>query len=108
MSRTKSTEVVSLSHRAFAAWWLLILVVQVVTCFYNAIYAYYYWILQDAYLNVILESFVIGMPPPYHHTLLSPTRSCRLCMHPIEQTRGFRRALRIRITITPTHMDYLV
>ncbi|KAG6960093.1 hypothetical protein JG687_00008416 [Phytophthora cactorum] len=85
MSRTKSTEVVSLSHRAFAAWWLLIFVVQVVTCFYNAIYSYYYWILQDAHLNVILESFVIGMPPPYHHTI-AITHEIMSALHASDRT----------------------
>ncbi|KAG3239249.1 hypothetical protein PI124_g15806 [Phytophthora idaei] len=39
------------------------------TSAYNALYAYCYWNLQDTFLNIYLESYQIGMPPPYHHTI---------------------------------------
>ncbi|KAG7383073.1 hypothetical protein PHYPSEUDO_004057 [Phytophthora pseudosyringae] len=72
MSRLKSkapTEVVSLSYWVFAVWWTIILGVHVVTCVYNALYAYCYWELQHTFLNMYLDSFQLGMPPPYHHTI---------------------------------------
>ncbi|KAG3020136.1 hypothetical protein PC110_g4870 [Phytophthora cactorum] len=69
MTRAKSTDVVQLSSWAFAFWWALFLIVHVVVSFYNALYAYYYWILQDSYVEVLLEAFYIGLPPAYHHTI---------------------------------------
>ncbi|KAG3078146.1 hypothetical protein PC122_g12817 [Phytophthora cactorum] len=64
-----STEVVNLSYWVFAVWWIIILAVHVVTSAYNALYAYCYWNLQDTFLNMYLESYQIGMPSPYHHTI---------------------------------------
>ncbi|KAL3665581.1 hypothetical protein V7S43_009615 [Phytophthora oleae] len=64
-----STEVVKLSSWSFTVWWIIILAVHVVTCLYNALYAYCYWKLQDTFLNLYLDSFQIGMPPPYHYTI---------------------------------------
>ncbi|KAG1691617.1 hypothetical protein DVH05_026780 [Phytophthora capsici] len=64
-----STEVVKLSPWYFALWWIIILTVHVVTCLYNALYAYCYWKLQHTFLNLYLDSFQIGMPPPHHHTI---------------------------------------
>ncbi|EEY70425.1 uncharacterized protein PITG_05838 [Phytophthora infestans T30-4] len=64
-----STEVVNLSYWVFAVWWIIILSVHVVTSAYNALYAYCYWHLQDTFLNMYLESYQIGMPPPYHRTI---------------------------------------
>ncbi|ETP27086.1 hypothetical protein F441_00356 [Phytophthora nicotianae CJ01A1] len=63
------TEVVKLSYLGFAVWWFIILGVHVVTCVYTALYSYSYWVLMDTYLNNYLETFEIGMPPPYHHTI---------------------------------------
>ncbi|KAL4171996.1 hypothetical protein KRP22_007172 [Phytophthora ramorum] len=64
-----ATEVVTLSYWAFVVWWFIILNVHAVTGVYNALYAYCYWVLKDTYLNNYLDSFQIGMPPPYHHTI---------------------------------------
>ncbi|OWZ21034.1 hypothetical protein PHMEG_0004479 [Phytophthora megakarya] len=58
-----------LSYWVFAIWWTLILAIHVVTCAYNALYAYCYWRLQHTFLNMYLESFQIGMSPPYHQTI---------------------------------------
>ncbi|KAG7377843.1 Centrosomal protein of 41 kDa [Phytophthora pseudosyringae] len=69
MPRYQPTGTVKLSHHVFTVWWLLLLAVHAVTCLYNLIYAHYYWILQDAYLNVILESLGIGMPSSAYHTI---------------------------------------
>ncbi|ETO86064.1 hypothetical protein F444_00354 [Phytophthora nicotianae P1976] len=69
MSPKTSTEVVNLSYWVFTAWWLIILAVHLVTSAYNALYAYCYWHLQDTFLNMYLESYQIGMPPVYHHTI---------------------------------------
>ncbi|KAE9143656.1 hypothetical protein PF006_g11338 [Phytophthora fragariae] len=66
---TTSTEVVQLSYWNFAVWWVIILVIHVVTGVYTALYAYCYFMLQDIYLNSYLESFQIGMPPLYHHAI---------------------------------------
>ncbi|KAF4150377.1 hypothetical protein GN958_ATG00452 [Phytophthora infestans] len=65
------TEVVKLSYWSFALWWLIILTVHVVACIYTALYSYSYWVLQEAYLNAYLESFEIGMPQPYHRTIVA-------------------------------------
>ncbi|ETO86066.1 hypothetical protein F444_00356 [Phytophthora nicotianae P1976] len=64
-----STEVVKLSYWVFAVWWVIILAVHVATCVYTALYAYCYWKLQDTFLNLYFESYEIGMPSPYHHTI---------------------------------------
>lgn len=64
-----STEIVYLSNRAFVLWWAIILAVHVVTCVYNALYTYAYWMLATTFLNLYLESFQIGMPPPHHKTI---------------------------------------
>ncbi|GMF23833.1 unnamed protein product [Phytophthora lilii] len=64
-----SSEFVRLSYWAFAGWWTIILSVHIVTSVYNALYAYSYWKLQDSFLNLYLDSFQIGMPPPYHHRI---------------------------------------
>ncbi|ETI57286.1 hypothetical protein F443_00405 [Phytophthora nicotianae P1569] len=63
------TEVVKLSYWGFTVWWFIIPGVHVVTCVYTALYSYSYWVLMDTYLNNYLETFEIGMPPPYHHTI---------------------------------------
>ncbi|KAE8905270.1 hypothetical protein PF003_g10398 [Phytophthora fragariae] len=63
MPRFKSTEVVQLSSCAFTVWWVILLGVHVVVAFYNVVYGYYYWNLTNAYLNVLLVSFEIGLPP---------------------------------------------
>ncbi|EGZ12374.1 hypothetical protein PHYSODRAFT_518121, partial [Phytophthora sojae] len=64
-----STDVVRLSYFFFAIWWFIILAVHVVTCLYNAVYAYCYWKLKTTYLNVCLEFYKIGMPQPYHNAI---------------------------------------
>ncbi|ETM56747.1 hypothetical protein L914_00328 [Phytophthora nicotianae] len=64
-----STEVVKLSYWVFAVWWVIILAVHVATCVYTALYAYCYWKLQDTFFNLYFESYEIGMPSPYHHTI---------------------------------------
>jgi hypothetical protein len=72
MSRLTSkppSEVVQLSFWVFVVWWTLILLVHVLTCIYNALYAYSYWKLEETFLNMYLDSFQIGMPPPYHNTI---------------------------------------
>ncbi|KAJ8566580.1 hypothetical protein ON010_g6544 [Phytophthora cinnamomi] len=66
MQRLKPTQTVKLSCYAFALWWAAILGVHVAVCLYNAIYAHYYWM---PYLDLITESFQIGMPRPYHHPI---------------------------------------
>ncbi|EEY70437.1 uncharacterized protein PITG_05852 [Phytophthora infestans T30-4] len=65
-----STEFVQLSYWGFTVWWFIILCVHVVACVYTALYSYAYWILQNTYLEHYLELFEIGMPPPYHRTIV--------------------------------------
>ncbi|KAG2780426.1 hypothetical protein Pcac1_g9314 [Phytophthora cactorum] len=60
---------IQLSYWRFAVWWIIILSVHVVTCVFNALYAYGYWNLKGTYLNICLEFYHIGMPEPYHHTI---------------------------------------
>ncbi|KAL3660519.1 hypothetical protein V7S43_014663 [Phytophthora oleae] len=72
MSRLLSktpTEVVQFSYWFFLLCWVIILSVHIVTCVYTALYSYSYWKLQETYLNDYLETFQIGMPPPYHRTI---------------------------------------
>ncbi|ETI57327.1 hypothetical protein F443_00373 [Phytophthora nicotianae P1569] len=64
-----SSEVVKLSYWVFAAWWLIILGIHIVTGVYTALYAYCYYVLKDTYLNSYLDSYQIGMPQPYHRTI---------------------------------------
>ncbi|KAE8980149.1 hypothetical protein PR003_g25074 [Phytophthora rubi] len=64
-----STEVVRLPFWAFTLWWIFILAVHVVTCVYNALYAYCYMKLSTLFINLYLTSFQIGMPAPYHHRI---------------------------------------
>eukprot|EP00644_Phytophthora_capsici_P018408 jgi/Phyca11/45532/gw1.91.41.1 len=61
--------VIHLSYWHFAFWWGLILSVHVVTCSFNAFYAYGYWNLSGTYLGVCLEFYQIGMPEPNHRTI---------------------------------------
>ncbi|KAG1691622.1 hypothetical protein DVH05_026785 [Phytophthora capsici] len=63
------TEVVKLSPWYFALWWIIILAVHVVTCLYNALYAYYYLMLRESPLLWYFDSIQIGMPSPYHDTI---------------------------------------
>lgn len=60
------TKGIYLSGWAFVFWWFVILVVHIVTCIYNALYAYCYLKLEDTFLNLYLDSFNIGMPSLYH------------------------------------------
>ncbi|KAF4142879.1 hypothetical protein GN958_ATG07942 [Phytophthora infestans] len=60
---------IKLSYWHFAVWWVIILAVHVVTCVFNALYAYGYWNLNGTYLNTCLEFYRIGMSQPYHHTI---------------------------------------
>ncbi|KAG7377844.1 Centrosomal protein of 41 kDa [Phytophthora pseudosyringae] len=70
MARAKATDVVQLSCCGFALWWVLFLAVHAVISVYNAVFAYSYSILHDAYLEVLLEAFYIGMPPSSHHWIV--------------------------------------
>ncbi|GMF62721.1 unnamed protein product [Phytophthora fragariaefolia] len=60
---------VKLSYWVFVLWWFIILGVHVVTCIYNALYAYCYWKLKDTYLNVCLEFYKIGMQQQYQNPI---------------------------------------
>ncbi|GMF54243.1 unnamed protein product [Phytophthora fragariaefolia] len=64
-----STEVVRLSFGAFTLWWVFILAIHVAACVYNALYAYCYLKLASTFLNLYLDSYHIGMPPQYHHSI---------------------------------------
>ncbi|KAE9198750.1 hypothetical protein PF004_g19461 [Phytophthora fragariae] len=63
------TDVVRLSYFCFTVWWFIILGVHMITCLYNAVYAYCYWKLKSTYLNVCLDFYKIGMPQPYHNAI---------------------------------------
>ncbi|ETN23761.1 hypothetical protein PPTG_00287 [Phytophthora nicotianae INRA-310] len=60
---------IRLSYWHFAVWWVIILAVHVITCVFNALYAYGYWNLDGTYLNTCLSFYNIGMSEPYHHTI---------------------------------------
>uniref|UniRef100_H3GII0 Uncharacterized protein n=1 Tax=Phytophthora ramorum TaxID=164328 RepID=H3GII0_PHYRM len=63
-------KVIHLSYWVFAVWWVVILSVHVITCVFNALYAYSYWKLKGSYLNLCLAFYQIGLPEKDHGVII--------------------------------------
>ncbi|KAG7376227.1 Centrosomal protein of 41 kDa [Phytophthora pseudosyringae] len=60
---TADEEVVVVTWWTFMMWWLVFLLVHLVTCGYNAVYALFYWELEQTTLCWYLGFYHVGMAP---------------------------------------------
>ncbi|KAF1785457.1 Leucine-rich repeat domain, L domain-like [Phytophthora cactorum] len=54
-------EYVTLSYCGFLFWWLVVFMVHLLTCAYNAGFAKFYWDYNESFLSFSLESYGIGI-----------------------------------------------
>ncbi|GMF52345.1 unnamed protein product [Phytophthora fragariaefolia] len=64
-----SSQYVDLRHWTFTLWWLVVLIVHMATCGYNASFALFYHELKHSYLYLCLDYSGIGMPAKYHQVI---------------------------------------
>lgn len=63
------TEFLVLSRWGFAFWWVVILLIHLITFIFNACYAKFYWVFGSTFLSTSLETYDVGMAPQYFHSI---------------------------------------
>ncbi|ETP31695.1 hypothetical protein F442_19449 [Phytophthora nicotianae P10297] len=79
-SLASSSQYVDLGPCSFAVWWVIIIVVHLVTFGYNAAYAIFYYEFQKMYLYTTLEYTGVNMIAEHHH-FIANTNAVMAALH---------------------------